>query len=229
MMRRCYAALLASACFLLAASSASAANRLTNGSFEDRVVTGADVTNPGGPWSVRSTTSTPGWTQYLDGVDLIHNNYTQPDPIGVLVDASDGVNFLDMNQAGVLGGLYQEVAAVAGTTYTLSLDVTAWVINGLGGTVGYALYDPTSGNTLLAGAFTESVANATWDRVSLTAEATSNRIGVRIYGVAATQAGMGVDNVSLTGGVPEPATWATMILGLGGVGAMMRRRRLIAA
>ncbi len=40
-----------------------------------------------------------------------------------------------------------------------------------------------------------------------------------------------LDNVSLqgTGGaVPEPATWATMILGLGMVGALMRRRRLAA-
>lgn len=28
-----------------------------------------------------------------------------------------------------------------------------------------------------------------------------------------------------TGGVPEPATWALMILGMGGVGAMLRKRR----
>ena len=30
------------------------------------------------------------------------------------------------------------------------------------------------------------------------------------------------------GGVPEPATWAMMILGFGGVGAMVRRRRAVA-
>jgi len=29
----------------------------------------------------------------------------------------------------------------------------------------------------------------------------------------------------VTGGVPEPATWAMMIIGFGGVGAMVRRRR----
>jgi hypothetical protein len=29
----------------------------------------------------------------------------------------------------------------------------------------------------------------------------------------------------VTGGVPEPATWAMMILGTFGVGALMRRRR----
>jgi hypothetical protein len=32
--------------------------------------------------------------------------------------------------------------------------------------------------------------------------------------------------ITLTGvGVPEPATWAMMILGFGGVGAVMRQRR----
>jgi hypothetical protein len=30
------------------------------------------------------------------------------------------------------------------------------------------------------------------------------------------------------GGIPEPATWAMMILGFGGIGAMMRRRRSLA-
>jgi len=31
-----------------------------------------------------------------------------------------------------------------------------------------------------------------------------------------------------TGGVPEPATWAMMLVGFGGLGAMMRRRRALA-
>ena len=30
---------------------------------------------------------------------------------------------------------------------------------------------------------------------------------------------------TLTGGIPEPATWAMMILGMGGIGATLRRRR----
>jgi hypothetical protein len=34
---------------------------------------------------------------------------------------------------------------------------------------------------------------------------------------------------AIAGGVPEPATWLMMIMGVGGVGAMMRRRQKIAA
>jgi hypothetical protein len=36
-----------------------------------------------------------------------------------------------------------------------------------------------------------------------------------------------IDNIS--GGVPEPATWALMILGFGGTGALLRRKRLASA
>jgi len=38
-----------------------------------------------------------------------------------------------------------------------------------------------------------------------------------------------IDNVRLTGAaVPEPATWAMMLLGFGGIGVAMRRRRRVA-
>jgi hypothetical protein len=50
-----------------------------------------------------------------------------------------------------------------------------------------------------------------------------------------TQFGATLSNARLfstetfTGGVPEPATWALMILGFGGAGAALRRRRAVAA
>jgi hypothetical protein len=40
---------------------------------------------------------------------------------------------------------------------------------------------------------------------------------------------LGLDNVSVTSTVPEPAAWASMILGLGLAGAALRRRKVIAA
>ena len=40
----------------------------------------------------------------------------------------------------------------------------------------------------------------------------------------ATQQGNLIDNVVVTS-VPEPATWAVMVLGFGGMGAAMRNKR----
>ena len=213
---------------LILSAPASAANLLVNGSFEARIVTAADVTNPGGPWSVRDFASTPGWTQILDGVDLIHNNYVQGPT--VLVDASDGVNFLDMNQTNAIGGLEQIVSAIAGQTYTLTLDTTAWATNSIGGIIGYELFDPTSATTLASGSYQDTI-GGTWITRTLSAAATSTSIGVRIKAIQSTQAGMGLDNVSLVtntpGPVPEPATWAMMILGFGLVGGALRTRRQV--
>ena len=40
---------------------------------------------------------------------------------------------------------------------------------------------------------------------------------------------IGLDNISLTqsGGLPEPASWALMLTGFGGLGAMLRKRRRV--
>lgn len=205
--------LCASLSALLLAGTAHA-NLLANPSFEA-------VDASASPFYIRSFASTPGWVQFLDGVDLIHNDYTQGP--AVLVDASNGVQFLDMNQTGALGGLQQQVAATAGLVYNLSLDTTAWATNAIGGTVGYALYDPTSNTVLASGVYTDSVGGA-WITRTLSAAAISASIGVSIQGLAATQAGMGVDNVVLAA-VPEPGSWLLMLGGLGLLlGAGQRRR-----
>ena len=133
-----------------------------------------------------------------------------------------GVQFLDMNQAGVLGGIYQTVAAAVGTSYHLTLDSTAWATNLIGGTLGYELYDPMSSIVLASGTFTDNVGGS-WVTRSLDATAISAVIGVRIQGLSATQAGMGLDNVILTA-VPEPETYAMLLAGLGLVGWTVRRR-----
>lgn len=44
-----------------------------------------------------------------------------------------------------------------------------------------------------------------------------------------TNDGFKLYSISFNSAVPEPATWATMILGFGAIGVMMRRRRVLAA
>jgi len=198
-------------------ATAAHANLLSNPSFEA-------VDASAEPYFIRSFASTPGWTQFLDGVDLYHNDYEQPS-LPVLVNASNGVQFLDMNQANpTIGGLYQVVAASLGEVYDLSLDVTAWATNSLGGMIGYELYDPASNTVLASGSFTDGVGGA-WVTRTLSAAAISGSIGVRVQALVTTQAGMGLDNVVLTTAVPEPGAWALMLGGLAVLGATARRRR----
>ena len=75
---------------------------------------------------------------------------------------------------------------------------------------------------MASGSYTDTV-GGTWISRSLNAVAISGSIGVRIQGLAATQAGMGLDNVVLTA-VPEPGSTALLLAGLGAVGALARRR-----
>ena len=166
----------------------SSPNLLTNGSFE-----AFDASAP--PFMVTSGNSTPGWKQLLDGVDVVHNSYTQGPR--VLVDASEGVQFLDLNQRGHVGGLEQVVNATVGATYKLEVDLVAWAENGIGGTVTYELFDPDTGDSLAKAAFTDRIGGL-WTTRELWATATSARLGVRILGVVSAQAGMGLDNVRLT-------------------------------
>lgn len=46
------------------------------------------------------------------------------------------------------------------------------------------------------------------------------------YIVSGTGKGSVSPDITISGGIPEPGTWALMILGFGGAGAMIRRRRM---
>jgi len=196
---------------LLGAGTTHGQNLLLNGSFEA-------VDASASPFFIRSLSSTPGWTQILDGVDLIHNTYSQTPT--VLLEAHDGVQFLDMNQFSVLGGIEQVVTATPGFLYRLDLVAAAWAENSIGGTIGYQLYDPDSMDVLATGSFTDSVGGV-WTGRALEAAAISSQMGVRIQGLAATQAGMGLDDVRLTA-VPEPSVAA-----LGGLALMLGSLRFM--
>jgi len=138
------------------------------------------------------------------------------------------------------GILFQDVGAVTtGGTYTLSLDVGAApgslfsdyrLLLGVWGPGGHDLATAT----IFAAAYNPvTISPGSWASVSLTGVATglsgdlviflenSNAIG---FG---TQAGF--DNVGLSTPAPEPASWALMVLGFGGMGLALRGRRRTAA
>lgn len=60
---------------------------------------------------------------------------------------------------------------------------------------------------------TSTFSAAAGDRLSFAAEGTSDSLGGYL------------DNIQISTAVPEAGTWAMMLLGFGGIGAMLRRRR----
>ena len=58
---------------------------------------------------------------------------------------------------------------------------------------------------------------------------TGNSLSLRFDQINPTTAWVFVSEVSFGGAVPEPASWAMMIVGFGLVGATLRRRRMVAA
>jgi hypothetical protein len=209
---------------LLATASTAQANLLVNPSFELPALTAASTCDGGTPWCLKGSGNAPGWTVTGNGVTVIHNNYLGGANPPILVTASDGVQYLDMNQAGGQNGsIYQMVAATPGLDYQLSLDAAAWATNAVGAAVAYELTDPVSGFVLANGSFTAGVGGV-WTTRTLVATAVSGFIGVSIRSTFSPQAAIAVDNVVLAA-VPEPGAWVLMLAGLGLVARVARHRQ----
>jgi hypothetical protein len=120
------------------------------------------------------------------------------------------------------GSISQQVTAtsIAGMTYTLQVSVGAR-------NDGYNVSDVIV--ALFVGGDGEGVlhtypSSGNWS--VYTATVTARTTGDPIFIDLSSSAAQGdFDNVSLTASIPEPSTWAMMILGFAGVGFMAYRRR----
>jgi hypothetical protein len=220
------AVIAAAAAALALASQASAAELLTNGSFED-IGAGAvpegwggltyytDGTHPG-------NVLLPGWTVEDGSVDLT-------DTHTVWGPAEAGEYSLDIN-GWTAGTISQALNTVIGQTYTVSF---AYSRNAAGAP------DPATADVSAGGqVFHVSAANdpnlfgwgghMLWQTGSFTFTGTGHDT-LQLMATVPGNGGVFFDNVSVTGGVPEPASWTLMICGFGLAGASLRRRRGVAA
>jgi choice-of-anchor C domain-containing protein len=191
----------------------AAVNLVQDGNFD----------NPAAPGNFTTYTNGQGfggWTVIGDSVDLIGGYWAAPAGGGSVDLAGDAA-----------GGIYQTIAAPVGG-YNLSF---------------YLAGNPEGGDavktmrlTLLSGAvvdnfdFSFDTTGHSRDAMGFVLENLSfvshgDPITLQFQSLDGNTAyGAAIAGVSLTSAVPEPAIWAMLLLGFGGIGMAMRRRTGVA-
>jgi choice-of-anchor C domain-containing protein len=203
--------------FVLIAASANA-TPFVNGSFESGADPGSFIALNGGDSSI------DGWT--------VGEGANSVDYIGSYWSASDGTRSIDLNGL-VPGSISQTFDVVSGQAYRVSFDLAG---NPAGGPQ-FKTLDSTADLTLFSPApFDVSNTNLTnmgWINYSFLFTATSNSETLTFTSTTTgnsgnstypTAFGPALDNVTIAA-VPEPSTWAMMLLGFLGLGFVAYRRK----
>lgn len=205
--------LAASAASLLALPAHALTITVNNASFE---TLGGPLNNSQGV-AVWSTAAIPDWSSALVSGYAIGqqnlNGYAGNPP------SSDGQIHAYIEGE---GALWQDVTtAVAGTTYTLQVDVMDRTDAAMLGRVNLRV-----GGSTVATAPVLSAGDGTWNThtVSWTALAGDAGKTVTVY-LTSTGSQGDFDNVRMTAAVPEAQTYAMMLAGLGALAMVSRRRR----
>ena len=194
-----------------AASQAASAALVTNGSFEDGILTSTGsqgtMTLPVG------STTMPGWTVINDLIAWIES----PNPWSL--SASDGDRFLDFTDFAdrpPFGGVQQDIVTVVGQTYTLSFD--------LGTSTQWTLSSGITASAAGVSATFEDTATGLdqWNRHSLAFTANSPSTTISLVGSTGLRY-IGLDNVTVQ---PVPIPAAVWLFGsaLVGLGAVKRKK-----
>jgi hypothetical protein len=189
------------------------ANLIVNGGFEDPVL------GPG-VFYQNQTTSFSGWTVTTNNVDIVNPT------VGWSAPAAEGNQVLDLVGYGATGGIAStSFATTIGTKYFFGFAYA----NNLGFPGASASYNVSdaSNSSLRSGIVTHSsseTGNLNWNFVtsSFVADSTTSNLQfTEILG--GNSAGILLDAVEVSA-VPEPSTWAMLIIGFLGVGVMANRR-----
>ena len=241
----------------LSAAGAQAAEFVTNGGFEAHSATvtsntqfgggfGGQIVNgwtggggafPGNPDHLQfyyfggTQTSVSATNEFGDPQAYFHPSLSTLSPNGGNFVALDGDGLGSSDFRGVLS---QNITGLTiGNTYTLSFNWgAAQLINRTGATT--EQLHVTFGSDVFDTAIVPNPSGgfSGWMTVNTNFKATSTSQLLTFLSIG-SPAGLPpiavLDGVSLHSGVPETATWAMMLVGFGGLGAMIRRRRASAA
>jgi hypothetical protein len=197
---------------------------INNGSFE--TATNGSPPSSTGPQSLPDgSTAIAGWTVFggpsNDGLAWLANgNYGITTPYGS--------NFLDLTgyfDNAPYFGVSQSIATTVGQSYTLSFALGVAPGDPDGPYQGPVSVTATTGATSTTESYDPPGTGSLWQVFDVNFTATSTSTSIAIQGLSGDQF-IGLDDVSVvTSAVPEPSTWAMMILGFCGVGFMAYRRK----
>lgn len=209
-----------------AAPAAAATELIVNGGFESGAFT---PYTPGAHYDVITSGGAQDLTGWTVGNSLVWGQGATD------INTHVGAGFVDFTGIGNTvphGALFQTLATTSGQTYNFSLFTTLDIANPVAGII------VTIGGVPLTlsginGVWDYSPTGAIWRQVTGSFVAGGASSVLSIAGQPGSSFMIGVDDVSvqaaaLSGGVPEPATWAMMLLGVAAVGIGMRRRRRVA-
>lgn len=238
-------ALAALAAATLVATPALAVELVSNGGFETVTNNGSnfqvDEFNNYGTVTGWTTSASPSGNPYnilfrtpiaTSGNALGEYAFTGQEYLWALPsNTSDRGNFMALDgDTGVNGTFFQTLTGlVAGNTYDLTFD---WATGQLASRTGVTMEGLNvqigSLNTFYGPIVNPDMGSTPWTQVAtqFTATGTSQVLSFLAIGSPNGLPPVALlDNVSVRQAVPEPATWAMMLIGFGAVGASLRRRR----
>jgi hypothetical protein len=233
----------AMAAALAAGASAQATSSFTNGSFE-QTLSGLGGINYGGTQAIGWYVPNGGYSFIFDaaaadGSGVANGEYagglglwsTGNGGLDTLAASPDGGNFIAQDGAFEQAPINQDITGlVIGKTYKVGFYDAAAQQDGYTGAttdlwkvrLGGGAAKSTSAIDLPSHGFS----GWTHDSFQFVANATEETLSFSAVGAPAGEPPFALlDGVTFSGGVAEPATWAMMILGLGGLGAAARLRR----
>jgi hypothetical protein len=184
---------------------------VTNGSFEADAIAGAFAPN------FQSKTSLTGWTLSTNASIPLFNKVNYSTFSGGNYLGSDGAQAIQLELSGQ--SISQTLALTAGQQYVLSFDYGSYVVPPTGAAFTYAVNGVTSTLTGMHPGWQTKTVSFTYNGTDNVLMFTSASLPAPNYSYPH------LDNISVTA-VPEAASSAMMLAGMGALGLLLRRRRL---